>query len=336
MIIAIQPDNYGPDDASSPQWIRLLLEAGHQVREINVYRADILDQIQGCDGLMWRHAHSPEMRQVAKRLLPVIENECGLPVYPDQHTCWHYDDKIAQAHLFQAAGIPTPKTWCWFEQAGALEWAHCARYPVVLKLWAGAGSTNVRLVRSRAEAELWIQRLFNRGISSLQLYKRPFRGRIIDAYRFLLRGELQHPWELHKNYAFFQEFLPCNDFDTRITVIGNRAFGFRRFNRENDFRASGSGKIDYDPKNIAPEMVRLAFDVTRRLKMQSCAIDGLWRGSEPVIGEISYTYASWAVHACPGHWDADMKWHEGQMRAEEAQIEDFIAAVTSRKIAPAP
>ena len=74
-----------------------------------------------------------------------------------------------------------------------------------------------------------------------------------------------------KTTVLFQEFLPCNDFDTRITVIGNRAFGFRRFNRANDFRASGSGKIDYDPKNIAPEMVQLAFDVTRRLNVQSCS-----------------------------------------------------------------
>ena len=45
-----------------------------------------------------------------------------------------------------------------------------------------------------------------------------------------------------KDYVYFQKFLPNNKYDIRIVVIGDRAFGFIRYNRENDFRASGSGK----------------------------------------------------------------------------------------------
>ena len=57
-------------------------------------------------------------------------------------------------------------------------------------------------------------------------------------------------FELQRDYLLVQEFLPGNGFDTRITVIGNRAFGFRRFNRPDDFRASGSGRIDWNPAAI--------------------------------------------------------------------------------------
>lgn len=53
-------------------------------------------------------------------------------------------------------------------------------------------------------------------------------------------------WIREKKYILFQEYLPDNEFDTRVTVIGNRAFAFRRFNRKKDFKASGSGEIDYD------------------------------------------------------------------------------------------
>ena len=61
------------------------------------------------------------------------------------------------------------------------------------------------------------------------------------------------------------------------------------------------------------------------LTCKAAAIDsGLWRGAKPVVGEVSYTYASWAVHACPGHWDADLNWHEGQMWPEEAQVAEFL------------
>jgi len=75
-----------------------LEKAGHEVNWVNVYRADILEQLKGCDGFMWRWAHFGGMGQIARRLLPVVERELGLVVYPDQNTCWHYDDKIAQAH----------------------------------------------------------------------------------------------------------------------------------------------------------------------------------------------------------------------------------------------
>lgn len=349
MIIAIQPDDYtnpngGKMDASSPMWAELLEKAGHRVRWIDVYRADILNQLHGCHGFMWRHGHVPNMRQVARRLLPVVERELALVVYPDQNTCWHYDDKIAQAYLLEAAGIPMPKTWIWHDAILARDWAGRAAYPLVLKLWSGTGSNNVRQIVCSEEAELWISRLFGGGVHTLaDNFDKPWKWgkrRIRGAIKLLLKGIPPRPpkprenaWELHKNYVLFQEFLPENAFDTRITVVGNRAFGFRRYNRDNDFRASGSGKIDHDPGGIDELFVRLAFEVAQKLRGQSCAIDGLWRGGRPVVSEISYTYSSWAVYECPGHWklvDGELKWCEGHMWPEEAQIEDFLERLTQR------
>ena len=346
MIIAIQPDNYTtqatPDkcDASSPRWAELLERAGHEVRWVNVYLADILDQLQGCQGFMWRWGHVAGMYRIARRLLPVVEKELGLAVYPDQNTCWHYDDKIAERYLLEAAGIPIPRTWIWFDAAAAAEWARSAEYPLVLKLHAGAGSTNVRLVHSCREAEAWVRRLFDRGVYDLtdnhgKPRIRNWQQTLRAAAKTVLRGE---PWrdpsalrELHRGYALFQEFLPNNDFDTRVTVIGNRAFGFRRFNRPNDFRASGSGNIDMDPGKVDLATVRLAFLCAQRLKTQSVAIDGLRRGDDRLIGEISYTYVSWVVHDCPGHWilegspeSGDLVWRDGPVWPEEAQIADFL------------
>ena len=325
MIIAVQSDNYGPDDSSSPIWSRLLREAGHGVREVNVCSADILEQVKGCRGFMWRYGHMPGMRQIARRLLPVLESEIGLVVYPDQKTCWYYDDKIAQAYLFDALSIPTPKTWIWYDKEKALNFARHANFPLVLKLWAGAGSSNVIMVKSYADAEYWIERIFDRGVQNLHTAKLDLSSRIKEAWKILRCGEgSAPPWELHKNYVLFQEFLPNNDFDTRVTVIGNRAFAFRRLNREGDFRASGSGLIDYDPSSIPVEFIHLAFEVAAKLGTQSCAVDGLWRGNEAVVGEISYTYSSMAVYQCPGCWDSDRNWHAGQMWPEEAQLEDFL------------
>lgn len=331
--IAIQPDNYGPGDSSSPRWSSALKEAGHKVRQVNVYAADILDQLKGCDGFMWRHGHLPHMRQIAKRLLPVIENELGLCVYPDQNTCWHYDDKLAQNYLFQTLGIPTPKTWVWFEKEAALEWASSATYPLVLKLWSGASSKNVRLVHSFLEAKHWIEFLFGQGVTGLEKKNFSFFRRCARAARFVVTGDIpQLPSEVHKNYVYFQEFLPGNKFDTRVTVIGDRAFAYRRFNRPNDFRASGSGNFDTNFREISRSFIELGFEVSHKLKAQSIAIDGLWQYKKPVVGEVSYTFVSWVVQKCPGFWDEKLNWHEGHMWPEEAQVADFLVRLKTTRI----
>jgi glutathione synthase/RimK-type ligase-like ATP-grasp enzyme len=339
--VAIQPDDYGSRDAYSPMWIRLLQAAGHKVRLVDVYRADILDQVRGCHGFMWRHGGRSNMRQIARRILPVFEKELGLVVYPDQNTCWHYDDKIAQRYLLDAAKIPIPNTWVWYERDSAKEWAGTAEYPLVIKLWSGCVSQNVGLVASYKEAELWIDKLFERGVHKLSdkfLTHWPFgKRRVVGAVKLLFQGSVpntklyENAWELHKNYILFQEFLPQNPFDIRIVVIGNRAFGFRRFNRPNDFRASGSGNADIDPKHVPLETVRLGFKLADHLKTQSIAIDCLRKDKEWVVVEMSYTFPHFITHDCPGHWElqgepdtGELIWHDGQMWPEEAQIIDFL------------
>ena len=349
MLIAIHPDDYTSpgkepeSDASSPRWARLLKDEGHEVRWVDVRRADILEQLRGCQGFMWRWAHFNGMGRIARRLLPVIERELKLTVYPDQSTCWHYDDKIAQAYLLDAAGISVPKTWVWFDQDAALEWATTATYPMVLKLAAGAGSTNVRLIENPEQASKWIRVLFERRVTSLnpmQIAESGWRRKVRAAARIMVKGTYpvfaDNGVEAQSGYVLFQEFLPGNAFDTRITVIGRRAFGFRRFNRDNDFRASGSGRIDFDPLKVDEGFVRCAFRTAGTLGTQSCAIDGLYRNGLPCVGEISYTYLSAAVFKCPGHWTLEgepdsgvLKWVDQQMWPEEAQVQDFLERLES-------
>lgn len=349
-VVAICPDDYTAPDAppwsnsASSRWAELLRDAGYEVRFVDVYRADILEQLCGCIGFMWRWGHVADMQRVAKRLLPVLEGQLGLAVYPNQDTCWHYDDKIAQSYLLKAAGIPIPETWVWYTAQGAKEWLASAKFPLVLKLYTGAGSENVRLIHTREEAEEWVACLFGPGILGVAGSKsltvdstaKPGWWEHFQRVKYVARhGGLPvhtvHGETLHRDYVLFQEFLDGNEFDTRITVIGKRAFGFRRFNRAGDFRASGSGKIDWDPHAVDLDFVRLGFRTALATRSQSCAIDGLYSPRGPVTAEISYTYVSTAVYDCPGHWElrgdtdkGELVWCEGRMWPEEAQITDFL------------
>lgn len=344
-MIAIQPDNQrltsGRHQSFSDRWVELAREAGHEVRLVNALSPSFFDQLDGCDGFMWWFAHLPFPRNFAKRLLPAIEHGLGIPVFPDWRTIWHFDDKIAQSYLLQAAGIPIPQTWVFWRLDEARAFCRNATYPLVIKLASGIVSENVRLLRSPGEAEYWICRLFGPGLVSLERPRafRPRTGleRLRGAARLLLTGRLPDPGrfaDVQKGYLLVQGFIPGNEFDLRVTVFGDRAFGFRRFNRPNDFRASGSGRIDWDPSPIETDAVRLAFRVAQVLKTQEIAVDVLRRGGEHVIGEISYYYEGWAIHACPGHWrlfgdwdTGELRWMQGQVLPEDAIWENFLAHV---------
>jgi hypothetical protein len=155
--------------------------------------------------------------------------------------------------------------------------------------------------------------------------------RALDSMRYIWLAEYPrlHPqlWKPEHGYAYFQEFLPGNDFDTRISVIGNRAFGFRRMNRPDDFRASGSGDILVDPGSIDPRCIEMAFRTSQQGRFQCMAYDFLFKEGDPVITEVSYTFTDWMVYSCPGHWDSALNWLDGQMWPEEAQVDDFLDQV---------
>lgn len=344
--IAIQPDEWTPHanpeqvNSFSRHWIEYFEGQGHEVRIVDVWSPDLMRQLRDVHGFMWRWAHLQGHFQIARRVLPVLEREWNIPVFPSQQTCWHYDDKVSQEFLFEAHDIPRPTTWIWFERDRALRWARAeASYPMVLKLSTGASSINVILVHHADEAIWWIHRVFNQGLFSLeqgngsddQLQKR------IDEFFVSMRdtGFAPDPgpyfYEYHKGYVLFQKFLPGNAFDTRANIIGNRCFVFRRHNRPNDFRASGSGLLDFDQRAIDQRFIRLAFETAYKLGTQSVAIDGMYDGDRVVVGEISYTYVAWPLHACGGYWELDGTPKEGNLRFVEepmwpgtAQAVDFL------------
>jgi hypothetical protein len=98
--------------------------------------------------------------------------------------------------------------------------------------------------------------------------------------------------------VYWQEFVPGNDRDLRINVIGDRfAHGFWRRNRPGDFRASGSGLIMYD--EVPEDAVRYCLELNKRCGFDSMGYDLLFGPNGFIVSEISYTYADWAVHNSP-------------------------------------
>jgi hypothetical protein len=94
--------------------------------------------------------------------------------------------------------------------------------------------------------------------------------------------------------------------------------------RENDFRASGSGILDYDSKKIPVEIIKQSFEATQKLKMQSICFDWVktFDGNYNFV-EISYGFMDECVFRCEGFWDRDLKWHIGHFYPSIEIAKDF-------------
>ena len=341
MKFTIIPDKYN-SQSYSDKWSECLIQRGHDILFTNISDPGLISKIASSDGFMWRPSISPDVKQQASRILLIAEKILNKPVFPDFYTFWHYDDKVSQAYLFNALNIPTPLTWIFWNKSEALEWATKATYPLVHKLAIGAGSTNVRLIKTIGDAKSQINQNFRGRFSgsnsvcknsTVKKRIKHLSEKALYAAKYLIKDSYpplpEDFWQPQKNYSYFQEFVPGNEFDTRVTVIGERAFAFRRWNREGDFRASGSGRLDYDLAGVDLNYVKLAFEISKLGRFQSMAYDFLSHNGLPKLGEISYTFSDRAVFDCPGYWDMDLVWHEGQMWPEEAQVIDFLGKIVN-------
>ncbi len=323
----------------SDRWIKYCSKYKIEYRLVNCYDSNIMNQLKGVTGFLWHWVHYEHEAQLAARqIISSVEN-MGIKVFPNMSTCWHYDDKVGQKYLLESIGAPLVPSYVFFSEDVAMEWIDNTKFPKVFKLRSGAGSQNVHLVKTRREAKKLCKTAFGKGFVPISGYfgdtKTKVRrikniGHFMDKLKRLpvsiasvLRSRRLFPRE--KGYIYFQDFLPHNNFDTRITIIGDRAFGFLRVNRPNDFRASGSGAIVYQSNKIDERCIRVAFEVTKRINAQSLAFDFIFdENHNPRIVEMSYCYQNKAVHGCPGYWDRKLNWHEGNIWPEDAIIEDLI------------
>lgn len=323
------------DNLFEKKWVEIINSyEGYEAIPVNMKSYNILNQVKLCDGVMWHYLHSPLDKQAAPKILTSIEFGMGKQVWPNFNTRWFFDEKVSQHYFLTSIGVKSIPSWVFWSYDEAEDFLlKTQEYPLVFKLSVGAGSANVIKINSVREGIDWLNKIFYEGIYpyTLNEYRENYPKIITRAkqgiqYLFKVKRP-PAPWyyQLQKDYFYIQKFIPNNQYDIRITIIGNRAFGFTRSNRDEDFRASGSGKINWDPELIPNSALRLAFDISNRYGFQSMAYDFLLDESDtPLINEMSYGYDDAAVFKCPGHWDQNLEWHKGNMWPEEAHVEDFL------------
>lgn len=301
------------------RWIEYCEENKLNYKVVDCYSNSIVSDLEDVQVLLW-HNHRFEIKnaKIAEAILSIAEHN-GITVFPDKMTRVSFDEKIIQKYLLESVNAPFPKTFVAFNKEDSETWLSQQKDQVVFKLSKGAGSKNVRLVNS-SEAQKLSNLMFTKGVNSFKAplnlnLKLPLKKIAYNFYRYFT---FRIPLAKKKNklvgkefhYTYFQEFLPKNDHDIRIVVIGKKAIALKRMVAKNSFKASGSGIILYDQKLIPIECVEKAFKVQNDLGFQCMAYDFVLHPQYGYqIVEICFGVDSRAYDKCPGYWTQDLQWH---------------------------
>jgi glutathione synthase/RimK-type ligase-like ATP-grasp enzyme len=337
----------GADDS---QWCQRFAAALDEKRQsglplqyeiIDLMRHDWLQAVAPYDVVLWKPVTmGVEGAAHFKEKIYVLERQLGKLVIPNYNTIWHFESKVAQSYLFEIEHIPTPATSVSFSHEDAAEQVRSAQMPLVFKQSQGAGSKNVRLVHSTREAMRWLRQAFcgeiyrGQRVAGHSRWQTAWRN-LSSRWFWELLGQRWRGVE-PSGYVYWQEFVPANDADLRITVIGDRyGYGFWRHNRPNDFRASGSGRLDFQLP-IPEEPLRYCLELSRRLDFDSMAYDILFKGSQFVINEISYGYLDSAPYRTAGYYELDdqgeLSFRDGHMWPQTLWVEWLLRR--AKKVQP--
>lgn len=325
------------ENSFSERWIAYCKENDIQYKIVNAFDNDIINKLSDCDIFIW-HYHQAQLsdRILAQQLLFSLEH-AGIKVFPNFRTMWHFDDKVGQKYLLENLEIPLIPSYVFYEKEAVLSWINTTSFPKIFKLRGGAGSLNVRMIKNKKQATKLVNQAFGKGFQQfdgkvyfLDVFEKYRSGiknlkDLAKAFgRMLISTEYSKGTGNEKGYLYFQDFAPLNNSDIRVIIIEDKAFAIKRMNRENDFRASGSGQILYGKEHFNDSIIKLAFDINDKLDTQCCAMDFVNLNGEPHLVEISYGFQKQGYDDCVGYWDKDLKFHEGSFNPYGWMIDNLI------------
>jgi len=307
---------------------------------VNLDAHDWLSQIENFDIIIWKpHYMGIKSASHFKEKIYFLQYVAHKLVIPNFETIWHFESKVAQSYLFSHYKLKSPPTAVSFDYHDAHRLFEQARFPLVFKSSEGAASKNVRMETNRKLASTRLRSAF-----SLQLWAEA-KKKFGPGIRVLIHNYWkQWAWDRifqrvkmdpeNVGVIYWQDFISDNTGDLRITVIGDKyAFGFWRNNRPNDFRASGSGLIDY-LRPVPEKPLRYCLKLNKDMGFDSMCYDILFSGDDFVLTEMSYSYSDSAIYNTHGHYllheDDDLTYEERHVWPQELWVEWALQIINKK------
>lgn len=190
-----------------------------------------------------------------------------------------------------------------------------AESPYVVKLLEGAMSSNVFLANDHQDLRSKLEKIGNKN-------RRYDLKRLLRSYMIWRKyNNVSDEFSLQNYNEFFrartpfviQDFVPDLAHDYKVLVFGEKYFVLKRYVRENDFRASGSGDFVFEPPSSAVlEYAKKVFDLLAtpfvsldiaERKGNCYLIEYQGIGFGPITLENSSGYYAYSDSGDGGSWD---------------------------------
>ncbi len=207
---------------------------------------------------------NPDIRAFVSDLADVLELQ-GHLVLPSSLYLRAHENKGLQGLIAVTHQLPfVPQTYAFDDSAVALEDL------VVVKTGSGSGSKGVRQFgESRAMRKyLTLESIKRTMLSQVMRLSALFAYRgLFSSIKAMDRFRSERPW----TRFVVQRFVSGQISDFKVLVFGSRVYVAERKVRENDFRASGSGKLSFPTPDDA--LLNMAISVRQLLKVPYVSLD---------------------------------------------------------------
>lgn len=306
--IGIVPSENG-EYAYWPKFERFMKHNDIPYELLDIKKSTFIADVQKFDIIVWRTPSSYSEQWEAKDKIEFIQCYMDKFTLPTKESLWFYEDKMRQQWLFEYYNLPSIKTFISHNKKEVKKYINNSNYPFISKDKTSSSSNGVLFVKDKNMANRMYRRIFSNG---LKLYDKYVR---------------------QKDYVLFQEAVPNNGFDLRVIMVGNYYFGYYRYPKSGDFKASGSGIVE--KKELPLHVLKLAKKVRDCLpKSYLLAVDFLQdsRDQEFYIIETSIFISiesceQLIVNGIPGRYvekNGDFTFESGRFWLQELMMEELM------------
>lgn len=264
-------------------WQKACQELKHLVdwEVIDLTRADWLEQInRDCfDGLLASPAgYTTPFKRMFDERITILNSSLGIPLYPSAEEILIYENKKYLSYWLTANEIPHPRTWVFYYEEEALEFAENATLPLVGKMSVGGAGSGVHILKTRNELREYVKNIFSgQGVTlrvGPQWRKKGFAGRalkkLLHPKDFLAKLHLYKHLrtEVQKDFVILQEYIP-HAFEWRCVRIGESFFAHKKIKKGD--KASGSLVKGYE--NPPARLLDFIEDITDKKHFLSQSVD---------------------------------------------------------------
>lgn len=328
----IKSDFHGNHSGSwSNVWIDYCVENNIIYSLIDWRKLDSFNKMKKHNIVLWHFSHySYDEMNFARSILIALKST-GCMVYPDISDAYHFDDKIAQSYALQALGISTPKNYPLHSNNAVEEWIKNVNdFPVVAKLKAGSGASNVSLIKNITELRKYSNQMFGKGMDGKPKAFLKIKSNIMSsksltdifqklkrAPEFFFSRSQGSSRERERGYVYLQEYIPNVKYDLKVVVVGDKLSFIARGVRDNDFRASGSGNLISDRSLVDKSIIDMAFRAADLMKSECTGFDIIInpQNNKPIVLEVSYGFSHTAQLLPGGHFNRLGIWNDQPLNA---------------------